>query len=187
MISAQSLIRGIDRVLIHTQDVERVFARLRHEFGLPIAWPITDRGLLVSGGLHAGNMNIEIGRFTRRGISGTWLYGLGLAPSQWEAVNGLASRNVRHAPPVTLCYEEPVATRSTLTSCATSWMTNPTHCFDLVGVWVEIVGSADLCQPSALGWSVQKSAPRRFRDCWATRRSSCATTKSFIITNGLWN
>ena len=52
----QSLIRGIDRVLIYTPDVERVFARFRYEFGLPIAWPITDCGLLVSGGLHAGNM-----------------------------------------------------------------------------------------------------------------------------------
>ncbi|MBK8277712.1 MAG: hypothetical protein IPK92_18370 [Nitrospira sp.] len=34
------LIREIDRILIHTQDVERVFARFRHEFGLPVAWPL---------------------------------------------------------------------------------------------------------------------------------------------------
>ena len=62
-ITAQSLIRGIDRILIHTQDVERVFGRFRHEFGLPVVWPIADCGLLVSGGLYAGNMTIEIGRF----------------------------------------------------------------------------------------------------------------------------
>lgn len=113
----QSLILGIDRILIHTQDVERVFARFRYEFGLPIAWPITDCGLLVSGGLHAGNMNIEIGRFAGFQLPGTWLYGLGLAPLQptWEMVNGLVSRKVLHTPPVTLRYEEPVATRSTLT------------------------------------------------------------------------
>jgi hypothetical protein len=113
----QSLIRGIDRVLIHTQDVERVFGRFRYEFGLPVAWPITDRGLLVSGGLHAGNMMIEIGRFAGCGIPGTWLYGLGLAPwlPTWETLNGLASRRVPHAPPVTLHYEEPIATRSTFT------------------------------------------------------------------------
>jgi hypothetical protein len=113
----QSLIRGIDRILIHTQDVERVFGRFRHEFGLPVAWPITDCGLLVSGGLHAGNMNIEIGRFTGFELPGTWFYGLGLAPSQptWETVNGLVSRKVLHAPPVTVRYEEPVATRTTLT------------------------------------------------------------------------
>ena len=115
--TTQSLILGIDRVLIYTQDVERVFARFRYEFGLPVAWPITDCGLLVSGGLHAGNMNIEIGRFAGCGFPGTWFYGLGLAPSHttWETVNGLVSRKVLHTPPVTLHFEEPVATRSTLT------------------------------------------------------------------------
>lgn len=113
----QSLIRGIDRVLIHTQDVERVFGRFRHEFGLSVAWPITDCGLLVSGGLHAGNMNIEIGRFAGFELPGTWLYGIGLAPSQptWETVDGLVSRKVLHTPPVTLRYEETVAAASTLT------------------------------------------------------------------------
>src|SRR6185437_1397053 len=115
--TTESLILGIDRVLIPTQDVERVFARFRYEFGLPVAWPITDCGLLVSGGLHAGNMTIEIGRFAGFGIPGTWFYGLGFAPSQstWETVNGLVSRKVLHTPPVTLHSEEPVATRSTLT------------------------------------------------------------------------
>lgn len=112
----QPLTLGIDRVLIHTQDVERVFARFRYEFGLPVAWPITDCGLLVSGGLHAGNMTIEIGRFAGFEIPGTWFYGLGFAPSQptWETVNGLVSRKVRHTPPVTLYYDELAATSSTL-------------------------------------------------------------------------
>jgi len=116
-ITAQSLIRGIDRILIHTQDVERVFGRFRHEFGLPVVWPIADCGLLVSGGLYAGNMTIEIGRFAGLNLPGTCFYGLGFAPWQptWETVNGLVSRKVLHAPPVTLCYEEPIAIRSTLT------------------------------------------------------------------------
>lgn len=111
------LIRGIDRVLIHTQDVERVFGRFRSEFGLPIVWPLSDCGLLVSGGLYAGNMTIEIGRFAGLDLPGTWYYGLGFAPwyPTWETVNGLVSRKVSHAPPVTLCYEEPIAIKSTLT------------------------------------------------------------------------
>ena len=111
------LIRGVDRILIHTQDVERVFARFRHEFGLPIAWPLADCGLLVSGGLYAGNMTIEIGRFTGLELPGTWLYGLGFAP--WEPtlkmLTGIRSRKVSHAPPLTLNYESPVAMQSTLT------------------------------------------------------------------------
>ncbi|MBL8039089.1 MAG: hypothetical protein JSS38_13440 [Nitrospira sp.] len=112
-----SLIRGIDRILIQTQDVERVFARFRHEFGLPIAWPLTDCGLLVSGGLYAGNMTIEIGRFAGFGLPGTWLYGLGFAPWQptWEMVEGLRSRKVLHAPSLTLTYESPLVMQPTLT------------------------------------------------------------------------
>ncbi|MBH0207817.1 MAG: hypothetical protein A4C66_00280 [Nitrospira sp. HN-bin3] len=111
------LIRGIDRILIHAQDVERVFARFRHEFGLPVAWPLADCGLLVSGGLYAGNMTIEIGRFTGSELPGTWFYGLGFAPWKptWETVKGLASRRVSHAPPLTLNYESPVVMQSTLT------------------------------------------------------------------------
>jgi hypothetical protein len=115
--TTDSLIRGIDRVLIQTQDVERVFARFRHEFGLPVAWPLADCGLLVSGGLYAGNMTIEIGRFTGLGLPGTSLYGLGFAPWQptWETVKGLASRKVLHAPPLSLRYESHFVMQSTLT------------------------------------------------------------------------
>ncbi|HRI37363.1 MAG TPA: hypothetical protein PLO50_02285 [Nitrospira sp.] len=111
------LIRGVDRILIHTQDVERVFARFRHEFGLPIAWPLADCGLLVSGGLYAGNMTIEIGRFTGLGLPGTWLYGLGFAPWEptWKTVEGLSSRKVLYAAPLTLSYESPLVMQSTLT------------------------------------------------------------------------
>ncbi|MBS0151569.1 MAG: hypothetical protein JSR31_11560 [Nitrospira sp.] len=111
------LIRGIDRILIHTQDIERVFARFRHEFGLPVAWPLADCGLLVSGGLYAGNMTFEIARFTDLGLPGTWLYGLGFAPWEptWKMIEGLSSRKVLHAAPLTLNYESPVEMQSTLT------------------------------------------------------------------------
>lgn len=117
MATPDPLIRGIDRILIHAQDVERVFARFRHEFGLPIAWPLADCGLLVSGGLYAGNTTIEIGRFAGLGLPGTWLYGLGFAPwhPTWQTVEGLAARKVSHAPPLTLCYESPLVMQSTLT------------------------------------------------------------------------
>lgn len=117
MATPDPLIRGIDRIFIHTQDVERVFARFRHEFGLPIAWPLADCGLLVSGGLYTGNMTVEIGRFTGLGLPGTWFYGLGFAPWQptWEMVEGLSSRKILHASPLTLHYESPFVMQSTLT------------------------------------------------------------------------
>lgn len=117
MATPDPLIRGIDRIFIHTQDVERVFARFRHTFGLPVAWPLADCGLLVSGGLCAGNMTIEIGRFSGLELPGTWFYGLGFAP--WEPtlkmLEGVRSRKVSHASPLTLNYESPVVMQSTLT------------------------------------------------------------------------
>lgn len=114
---SSSVIRGIDHVLIHTQDLERVFARFRNEFGLPVVWPISDYGALVSGGLRAGNMTIEIGRFRGSGLPGTRLYGLGFAPSgpTWEIVKRLVDRDVLHTPPITMHYEGLIEVKATLT------------------------------------------------------------------------
>lgn len=111
------IIRGIGHVLIHTQDLERVFARFRNEFGLPVVWPISDYGPLVSGGLRAGNMTIEIGRFVGLDLPGTRLYGLGFTPSgpTWEIVNTLVDRDVLHTPPVTIHYEGLIEAKATLT------------------------------------------------------------------------
>lgn len=114
---SSSVIRGIDHVLIHTQDLERVFARFRNAFGLPVVWPISDYGALVSGGLRAGNMTIEIGRFRGSGLPGTRLYGLGFAPSgpTWKIVKRLVDRDVLHTPPITIHYEGLIEVKATLT------------------------------------------------------------------------
>lgn len=115
--ASRSIIRGIDHVLIHAQDLERVFARFRNEFGLPVLWPISDYGPLVSGGLRAGNMTIEIGRFVGLGLPGTRLYGIGFSPSEptWDIVKKLADRGVLHTPPVTIHYEGLIEAKATLT------------------------------------------------------------------------
>lgn len=115
--ASPSVIRGIDHVLIHTQDLERVFARFRNEFGLPVVWPISDYGPLVSGGLRAGNVTIEIGRFTGYALPGTRFYGLGFAPNRptWEMVKGLADRGLPHTPPITIHYQGLIEVKATLT------------------------------------------------------------------------
>jgi len=115
--ASPSIIRGIDHVLIHTQDLERVFARFRNEFGLPVVWPISDYGPLVSGGLRAGNMTIEIGRFVGLDLPGTRLYGIGFSPSEptWDIVKKLADRDMLHTPPVTIHYEGLIEAKATLT------------------------------------------------------------------------
>ena len=112
-----TLIRGIDHVMIHTQNLERVFALFRDVFDLPVVWPVTDYGVLVSGGVRSGNMNIEIGQFAGFGLSETTLYGLAFAPSEptWQMVNGLVARGILHTPPVTMHYEGPMQAKATLT------------------------------------------------------------------------
>ena len=115
--ASPSVIHGIDHVLIHTQDLERVFAQFRNEFGLPVVWPISDYGPLVSGGLRAGNVTIEIGRFAGYGLPGTMLYRLGFMPNRptWEMVKGLVDRDLPHTPPITIHYEGLIEVKATLT------------------------------------------------------------------------
>lgn len=57
---SRSLIRGIDHLLIHTQDLERVFARFRSEFGLPVVWTHFVR-IELPLRFHAGRSNRLIG------------------------------------------------------------------------------------------------------------------------------
>ena len=60
---AEPPIRQIDHVMIKADDPREVFAFFTETLGLPIAWPLEERGGVVSGGVGFGNVNVEAIRF----------------------------------------------------------------------------------------------------------------------------
>jgi hypothetical protein len=61
--AAEPPIRLIDHVMIKANDPREVFAFLTETLGLPIAWPLEERGGVMSGGVGFGNVNVEAIRF----------------------------------------------------------------------------------------------------------------------------
>ena len=54
------IIRQVDHVLIASNDAEGLFTLLSDTLELPIVWPMANYGRITSGGVAAGNVNLEI-------------------------------------------------------------------------------------------------------------------------------
>jgi len=57
------IIRQVDHILIQTSDAKYLFDFLADTLQLPVAWPLADYSGFTSGGVAAGNVNIEVLRF----------------------------------------------------------------------------------------------------------------------------
>jgi hypothetical protein len=53
------LVRKVDHVFVPVKDPEPLFSLFTDTLGMPVAWPVTDRGLYRSGAFCAGNANVE--------------------------------------------------------------------------------------------------------------------------------
>src|SRR5688572_17900283 len=75
-------VQYIDHIMIRCDDPAELFAFFSQTLQLPIAWPLADRGGVVSGGVGFGNVNIEAIRFPGqiRDPTPTHLVGLALKP-----------------------------------------------------------------------------------------------------------
>jgi hypothetical protein len=54
------IIRQVDHILIETSDPKPLFSFFADTLQLPVAWPLTDNRGFVSGGIGAGNVNLEL-------------------------------------------------------------------------------------------------------------------------------
>jgi len=54
------VIRQVDHVLIASNDADELFSLLSDTFQLPIVWPMGNYGRFTSGGVSAGNVNLEV-------------------------------------------------------------------------------------------------------------------------------
>jgi Glyoxalase-like domain len=55
----EPIVRRLDHVLVPVADPGPLFALFSIELGLPVAWPVTDKGDFTSAAVCAGNANIE--------------------------------------------------------------------------------------------------------------------------------
>lgn len=57
--SPESIVTKVDHVLVLADDADALFTLFSRTFGLPVAWPLEDYGGFASGGVYAGNVNLE--------------------------------------------------------------------------------------------------------------------------------
>ncbi len=94
-----------DRVLIRLDDPAPLVSVFSEVFQLPISWPITSPSSFTSGGVFAGNVDLEFVRFgpardlDRSASSRSRLYGIAFAPHDWLAASlqELAQRAIPHS------------------------------------------------------------------------------------------
>ncbi|WP_257445968.1 hypothetical protein [Archangium lipolyticum] len=65
MPPATPVVNQIDHLMIEAEDPSFLFRLFSETLGMTVAWPLEDFGDLVSGGICAGNVNLEFIRFKR--------------------------------------------------------------------------------------------------------------------------
>lgn len=100
------IVRQVDRILIESGDPKALFAFFSDDLQLPEAWPIAESQEHVSGGLGAGNVNIEIYRYAQPGTrearkpAAAGFAGLALEPYPLKnALRELKASGILHGPP----------------------------------------------------------------------------------------
>lgn len=103
---SKPLIRQVDHVLIKVADPEPLFKLLSQTLELPVAWPLKSYGFFASGGVFAGNVNLEVLRMgpvaekSRGNALVPRLYGIAFEPVDTieSSVRILDDRALTHGP-----------------------------------------------------------------------------------------
>ena len=97
-----NIVRQIDHILIASSEASELFALLSDTLQFPVAWPITDYGGFVSGGVAVGNVNLEIIKDPEpaAGTAKSRWTGLALEPEPLRiSLAELDARAIRHGTP----------------------------------------------------------------------------------------
>lgn len=107
--SAEPVVMGVDHLTIRVDDAhyDQFFGLLTDTFQLPLAWPVAERypGDAVgfkSGGIAAGQIDLEIFSVGARPLAHAQLYSIAFAASSSleECLQMLADRAIPHLPPL---------------------------------------------------------------------------------------
>jgi hypothetical protein len=109
-------VQYIDHIMIRSDEPDELFALFSKTLQLPIAWPLADRGGVVSGGIGFGNVNIEAIKFPGQinDPTPTHLVGLALKPmSLGESLRELERRGIAYGAPRPFVSVGPNGARAT--------------------------------------------------------------------------
>ena len=92
------IVRRVDRVMVRAHDPDNLFNILTQQLLLRSAWPLATNPFYTSGGVHLGNLNLEIIQVgqTHR----AQLYGIAFELASFEnSLPELERRGIPHTPP----------------------------------------------------------------------------------------
>ena len=100
------VIRQVDRILVESTDPKALFSFFADVLQLPPAWPISENQGSITGGISAGNVNLELFRYAERGenrasaIPEARYSGLAFEPYPLtDALQELQVRGIPYSPP----------------------------------------------------------------------------------------
>jgi hypothetical protein len=115
------VIRQVDHILIQASDPKFLFNFFADTLQLPVAWPIADYSSFASGGVSAGNVNLEVLRFAdQKGSSparraGARFIGLAFEPYRMDdCLAALQARGIPYDPPEPYVSKLPDGSEGTL-------------------------------------------------------------------------
>jgi hypothetical protein len=110
-MTENSIVRQIDHLMIETNDPGKLFDLFSETLGLPEAWPLRSFGTFTSGGVCAGNVNLEFIRFdtfrfggpidAKDKLEGARLIGVAFEPNKItsDSIAELEKRDLKHGLP----------------------------------------------------------------------------------------
>jgi hypothetical protein len=102
------VIRQVDHILVEARDPKALFSVFADTLQLPVAWPFTENKEYVTGGVSAGNLNLEFFLYPDRRIPKTSFYGIAFEPYPLaDALRRLQSLGIPHDAPETVISDLP--------------------------------------------------------------------------------
>ena len=102
---AEPVVRAVDHVVVRTSTLPALWALFTEALGLPVAWPVATYPGFTTGGIHLGNLNLEL--LDLGDGAATGLYGLVLEPGPLPAVmTELHRRGAEPSEPRDQCGEQ---------------------------------------------------------------------------------
>ncbi|RPJ43473.1 MAG: hypothetical protein EHM21_11480 [Chloroflexi bacterium] len=97
---AEAIVRRVDHLVVRVHSPEPMFKLLTQQLLLPTAWPLTTNPFYTSGGIHLGNLNLEIMQVGQQARPAR-PYGIAFELEPYDmSLPELRARNIPHTPPM---------------------------------------------------------------------------------------